>query len=1047
MININRTTSVDSAGSSSSPRSTRAPALSVRGSASGGLRGISRPGQSLPPPPTLATQNLQNSQYSQAIAKTMTIDEMRMLHDRALREAEAKRTELRLVLASRYRELVGSSDEVIIMNERAQELYDLVHGLPSLFDKLVTISNASANENVEEQKDQIQDDEMILSQAKRDLFKLPRMIHRALDKNDALKATTTLIDLFSLIASCSESYPLANSLADPQKRKVFNKVDSSLIDRAQMVFLHVQSLPQKIKRTAIENLLSAASFGKRGSDPADGVYESAASLVSHDLLDTEKSKDRASRLLDIYFDSKTKLLVSLLNKLQSPQKEKNEEAEAEPEHILAKIVLVLQYDALLHPYQIFVLKKFHSKDQSVVERVAPSLPVFDKAVVKSKCSAFMATHLPLIRKKVKTVLVSIAGTSASALGHIRQSLYDKTDGLHSMERLSSHGLCSWEEAVENMVDVHTVLGNAVDISNQRFSLWNALFSHTFSSLVHSLLTTSFQSVHSRVVATLTKSLSSAPPASSILPHEAYRNTLQLTMDLNQSLMKVSDDAHELLVHAEERVESERRLRESLYVQTCEILGRLVSELRRLVQSSSDEANSGTKEFIVGRLCYLLKYRLSALPKLLDPNSSPAAMQSTIGMISYVDIQTAFDVSDDDEDGVVTFDEALQAVESAFSGTAFHGAEMVRETLLLTPKDDQVVDMPESPKDVTLDELVLLTARGIRHEATGTESALGAFQRSLDKIIGVCFAKWARASLQSGTSYFRHKTDEVFRTGPGMKEEEWKRIYGPADGDARESANTILHSISPHLAGLFIAASTLLNCNTCPADSFEPAPTVEYATKLGLRTTSVSSIPTLLQTLRSAILNESMNVFIHSIRMGFEYIEKEGKALDDFCPSSIVQLRVDVGFVSLCYNGARKELPADQKLEHLRQAIEVVIGKVCRPDFVRALASRIEEEHSRVLDSSDIFFASLFGQTDARVSSIGEIVTAPSTRSDPLIYMPLESSCRYALLPVPADRTLNEIQLRGKYVKDREQTEKTQDANKTNVVSSGFGFLSSMLKNR
>jgi hypothetical protein len=983
----------------------------------------------------------------------MTIDEMRMLHDRALREAEAKRTELRLVLASRYRELVGSSDEVIIMNERAQELYDLVHGLPSLFDKFVAIANASANDNVEEQKDQIQDDELILSQAKRDLSKLSRMIHRALDKNDALKATSTLIELFSLIASCSESYPLANSLADPQKRHVFNRVDSSLVDEAQMVFLQVQSLPQKIKRTATKNLLSAASFGKRGVDPAYGVYESAASLVSLDLLDTEKNQDRASRLLDIYFESKAKLLVSLLNKLQTPHKEKREEAEPEPEHILAKIVLVLQYDALLHPYQMFVLKKFHSKDQSVVERVAHSLPVFDKAAVKSKCSAFMATHLPLIRKKVKTVLVSIAGTSASALGHIRQSLYDKTDGVHSMERLASDGLCTWEKAVENMVDVHTVLGNAADISNQRFSLWNALFSHTFSSLVHSLLTTSFQSVHSRVVATLTKSLASAPLASSILPHEAYRNTLQLTTDLNQSLMKVSDDAHELLVHAEERVESERRLRESLYVQTCEILGRLVSELRRLVQSASDEANSCTKEFIVGRLCYLLKYRLSALPKLLDPNSSPASMQSTIGMISYVDMQSAFDVSDDDEDGVVTFDEALQAVESAFSGTAFHGAEMVRETLLLSQKDDQLGDMPESPKDVTLDELVLLTARGIRHEATGTESALGAFQRSLDKIICVCFAKWASASLQAETTYFRQKTDELFRTGPGMNEEEWKRIFGPADGDARERANSLSHSISPHLVGLFMAASSLLNCNTCPADSFEPAPTVEYAT------TSVSSIPTLSQMLRSAILNESMNVFIHSMRMGFEYIEKQSKALDEFCPSSIGQLRVDLGFVSLCYNyqkdiisapastGARKDFPTDQKLERFRHAIDMVIGKVCRPDFVRALATKIDEEHSRVLVSSDIFFASLFGQTDARVSSIGEIVSSSSTRSDPLIYMPLESSCRYALLPVPADRTLNEIQLRGKYAKDREQAEKTQDANKTNVVSSGFGFLSSMLKNR
>ena len=66
----------------------------------------------------------------------MTIDEMRVLHQRALHDAEAKRTELRLVLASRYRELVGSSDEVLRMKDRAKELHDLVHALPGLVEKI-----------------------------------------------------------------------------------------------------------------------------------------------------------------------------------------------------------------------------------------------------------------------------------------------------------------------------------------------------------------------------------------------------------------------------------------------------------------------------------------------------------------------------------------------------------------------------------------------------------------------------------------------------------------------------------------------------------------------------------------------------------------------------------------------------------------------------------------------------------------------------------------------------------------------------------------------
>jgi hypothetical protein len=202
----------------------------------------------------------------------------------------------------------------------------------------------------------------------------------------------------------------------------------------------------------------------------------------------------------------------------------------------------------------------------------------ESELVKTKASHFLAAHLPLIRTKVKSVLVSIAGTTASALGQIRQSLYDKTDGaLSSMDE-------NWQDAVSAVVDVKIVLSQQgssklVD-ETRKFSLWSALFSNTFSNLVHSLLTTSFHSVHVKVASTLRTSLANHPSFSSMLPHEAYRNTLKIATDMNDALLKVSDDAHELLVHVpEEREESERRLRQSLYVQTCEIMGRLVCELR------------------------------------------------------------------------------------------------------------------------------------------------------------------------------------------------------------------------------------------------------------------------------------------------------------------------------------------------------------------------------------------------------------------------------------------------------------------------------------
>ena len=82
-------------------------------------------------------QQQQHQQHQkQQQSQSMTIDEMRQLHRSALTDAESKRTELRLVLASRYRELVGSSDEVTHMRERAGELGELVSALPGLVERV-----------------------------------------------------------------------------------------------------------------------------------------------------------------------------------------------------------------------------------------------------------------------------------------------------------------------------------------------------------------------------------------------------------------------------------------------------------------------------------------------------------------------------------------------------------------------------------------------------------------------------------------------------------------------------------------------------------------------------------------------------------------------------------------------------------------------------------------------------------------------------------------------------------------------------------------------
>ena len=663
--------------------------------------------------------------------------------------------------------------------------------------------------------------------------------------------------------------------------------------------------------------------------------------------------------------------------------------------------------------------------------------------------------MPLIRTKVKSVLVDIAGTTASALGQIRQSLYDKTDGAESMERLNENGVCSWNEAVFSMIDFRTVLNSSdIDANQQdRFSLWGALFSNTFSSLVHSLLTTAFQSVHTSVISALRDSLNNAPPVSVILPQEAYRNTLKIATDLDQSLLKVSADAHELLVHAEERVESERRLRQSLYVQTCEIMGRLICELRRMAHRTEKDGSDATKELIVGRLCFLLKFRLTSLKTLLSPDSSPASMQSTSGMVSFVELQSAFDLADDDEDGLITFDESVAVVDSAFSGSPFNGAEMIRETLLLSSlSKDATTGHLTAPSgaltNVALAELALLTARGLRHAQDGIESALGTIQMSLDNIIHGCFQRWAKFSLKCSSIYFHDNLHDFVFTASRVTNDEWKRMF--SDG-SEGSSPASCRGVSPHVLSYMLDVAMTLNCNICPSDSLAPVPTTDYASSLGVVTKSGETVPTLMETMRWALLCEAFSAMSTLLE---EAVTSEiGSELDRCSPIALIQLHIDVHFVDTCFHEKNRHgfgpgNAPTTPLETVKRYTDQLLKNACDADTLANLPSATSEKHQRVLESSNLFFSSLFGDyTGASVSPAGELMGS-AEGMDPLFHVPLASSRRFTLLPVQADRSLNDIQLRGKYAtKEKEENTERNDTRSGNVISGGFGFLSSMLKTK
>ncbi|KAL7567648.1 hypothetical protein ACA910_000239 [Epithemia clementina (nom. ined.)] len=1032
-----------------------------------------------PPPPTLLTHANSSGGSSAPVttstlssyrmAQSMTIDEMRHLHRRALQEAEAKRTELRLVLASRYRELVGSSDEVLRMKERAKELHDLIHALPDLMEKLQQpnqqLKQATSFNRETKKKDCEEKDEEIVAvqRARRQFSELTRSVHRALDRNHVHLATTNLLELFCLFAYHTNKYPLANSLAAQQasfsntrpgtSNENMDKLDPTLEAQMRMIYFQVQTLPRRILKLSRANLLEAASFSNADSfyDPAMGAERSAAALASLDILsqrkNTEVGHDRAAVLLDTYFGSKAQLLGSLFNQLTV-------KAANQAEAILSKIVLILQHDVIVHPYEIFVLRKFPGNSAMAIME---TLPLFDPTTVRTRCSKFLASHLPMIRTKVKSVLVSIAGTTASALGQIRQSLYDKTDGIECQRALNENPVCSWDDAVSGIVDVRQVLSHTEMTSDRKFSLWSALFSHTFSSLVHSLLTTSFHSVHSKVVATLRASLSQAPPLDQLLPHEAYRNTMRIATDLDQALLKVSDDAHELLVHAEEREESERRLRQSLYVQTCEILGRLLCEVRRIVTEQDDKAAlDGTRQLIVGRLCYFLKFRLKSLPTLLNQNSTPAGAKaqsaSTAGMISYVDLESAFSLADDDDDGLISFPEAMDATESAFSGTQFHGAEMLRGTLFLSSIDSSKPLEGQEHCDVTLYELMLLTARGLRH-GTGQYSALGMVQKALDDIVGSCFEKWADAALQSSMQSFSRKNSEFWKTAVSTTDDEWQALHTGIENAASSSMSVLdkITGVSPQTLGFVMNASFIMNQTTTPADSLTSVPSKDHAFSLGITQGTVSS---LTETLRWTLLRRSLRLFC---TVGLESLAS--LKADPPNATATLQYSLDVAFVKYCYiernqhglGGGESEESAKRQIDDLAKKVHRFVSNVVSRDVLLSLPNVAVEKNRHVDEACDIFFTSLFGSRSsiASVAEAGEfdLGSAGSSQQLPFCYTPLSSSRRFALLPIQSDRTLADLQMKGAYKKEKEEQERRQESIGGSVMSSGLGFFSSMLKKK
>jgi hypothetical protein len=109
------------------------------------------------------------------------------------------------------------------------------------------------------------------------------------------------------------------------------------------------------------------------------------------------------------------------------------------------------------------------------------------------------------------------------------------------------------------------------------------------------------------------------------------------------------------------------------------------------------------------------------------------------------------------------------------------------------------------------------------------------------------------------------------------------------------------------------------------------------------------------------------------------------------------------------------------------------------------------KHGHVLNSVDLFISIL--AIDESISTISTGSEGESSTSINLYLQPLSSSRRFNLLPVQADRSLTELQVLGKLERDQKsksisrRLESIPGSAAANAVSSGLGFLSSMLQGK
>ena len=239
---------------------------------------------------------------------------------------------------------------------------------------------------------------------------------------------------------------------------------------------------------------------------------------------------------------------------------------------------------------------------------------------------------------------------------------------------------------------------------------------------------------------------------------------------------------------------------------------------------------------------------------------------------------------------------------------------------------------------------------------------------------------------------------------------------------------------------------------------------------------------MMQIIRGALLEEAVTSITTSL---LSIIKKKNISEDDaddgtpskppltLCSTSaLLQLQLDVTFIAHSFfnrnrcgfavspsgvalsaasgGGSQNSLA---QLEELASDISSHFDRSVVQDPT-ALRETMREKHLQTLRSCDLFLSALFGEGETASLSMsalaGAALSGGATSSDEqtLLLNPMPSSRRFVLLPIQAERSLDELRLRSKYGKEKEAAAEAEAASApSSAVTSGFGFFSSMLKKK